>query len=286
MQFLVDIQVDERIASGALTRAEFPTLSYAVQRMAGYGQSIWQEYASGKPLPNGKVIHARSGRYMRSIMIRQTGDFSSEIYTDLPYAEGIEKGTPARDLKRMLDTSMKVRMSKKGKRYLIIPFRHGVPTNTMRSDGKTSTGLNPMPESVFDAWKGMKKSRIVSVGRRASGNGAYDPRTRMPFMVRQRKYKWGDRMTEDQLRSLGVSGRQLKHMKGMVHMQMRRGLGQKGALHGQYLTFRVMSEDSQGWLVKAREGAWPAKTSAEQLRPVAEKAFAKAVENDIKRVLL
>lgn len=286
MHFLVDIQVDERMARGVLTRAEFPTLSYAVQKMAGYGQSIWQEYASGKPLPNGKVIHARSGRYMRSIMIHQTGDFSSEIYTDLHYAEGIEKGTPARDMKRMLDTSMKVRMSKKGKRYLIIPFRHGAPTNTLTSDGKNATGMNTMPESVFEAWKGMKRSRIVSVGRRASGNGAYDPRTRKRFMVSQRKYKWGDRMTEDQLRSQGISGRQLKHMKGMVHMQQRKGLGQKGGVHGQYLTFRVMSEDSPGWLVKAREGAWPAKTTASELRPIAEKSFGEAVENDIKRVLL
>ncbi len=285
MQFLVDILIDERIAQGVVTRAEFPSLAYAVQRMAGYGQSIWQEYASGKTLPNGKVIRARSGRYMRSILTRQTGDFSSEIYSDLLYAKDIEQGTPARDLKRMLDTSMKVRMSKKGKRYLIIPFRHGTPTNTPGSDGKNATGMNVMPESVFDAWKGMKKSRIVSVSRRASGNGSYDLRTRSPFMVAQRKYKWGDRMTGDQLRALGVSGRQLKHMKGMVHMQQRKGLGKKGGVHGQYLTFRVMSEDSTGWLVKARDGAWPAKTTAAELRPIAEKAFAGAVEADIRRLL-
>lgn len=285
MHFSVDIQVNEKIASGVITQSEFPNLSYAVQKMASHGQNIWQGYASGKPLPNGKVVHARSGRYMRSIQVRRTGDFSSEVYTDLSYARDIEQGTPARDLKRMLDTSMKVRMSKKGKRYLIIPFRHGAPTNTVGSDGKTATGMNAMPESIFDSWKGMKKSRVVSVGRRASGNGAFDPRTRKAFMVSKREYKWGDRMTEDQLRIQGVSGRMLKHMKGMVHMQNRRGLGQKGALHGQYLTFRVMSEDSPGWLVKARDGAWPAKNTSEQLRPMAGKAFAAAIEKDIRRLL-
>ncbi|HED34952.1 MAG TPA: hypothetical protein ENJ08_12205 [Gammaproteobacteria bacterium] len=282
-RFGVGVELGHLIPPGAAINAQiFPTLSYSVKRLTAQGQQIWQAYAAGQPLPNGHVIRARSGRYLRSIQTREQGDFSGEVFSDLSYAKDIETGVPARDLKRMLNTSMKVRLSKKGKRYLIIPFRHGVPNNS--AGAQTATGLNKMPDAVYQLWQGLKPSHIKSIGWRASGTGAYDVRTKKPFMVRSRQYKWGSRLTEKQLVDAGASGRALKQMKGMVHMQMRRGLGQKGT-HGQYLTFRVMSEDSPGWIVKAREGAYPAKITADRLKPLAEKVFAEAMKRDVQRYL-
>ena len=281
--FAVGVEIGHLIPPGAsINEQTFPYLSLTVHRLAEQGQQIWRGYAGGQPLPNGQVIHARSGRYMRSIITRNLGAFSSEIVSDLSYAQDIENGVPARDLKRMLNTSMKVRLSKKGKRYLIIPFRHGVPSQS--GNGKTATGLNPMPDSVHQLWKGLKSSRIKSTGLRVSGTGAFDIRTKKPFTVRSRQYQWGSRLTEKQLLDVGVSGRALKHMKGMVHMQSRLGAGKKG--HGQYLTFRVMSEDSPGWLVKAKEGAYPAKTTSKRLQPLANKALGEAMKQDVQRYLL
>lgn len=292
--FAVGVEVGHLIPPGAaINEQTFPYLSLTVHRLAEQGQQIWRAYAGGQPLPNGHVIHARSGRYMRSIITRNLGAFSSEVFSDLSYAKDIENGVPARDLKRMLNTSMKVRLSKKGKRYLIIPFRHGVPSQNGNGGGngggnKSATGLNQMPDSIHQLWQGLKSSRIKSTGLRVSGTGAFDVRTKKPFRVRSRQYQWGSRLTEKQLSDAGVSGRALKHMKGMVHMQSRQGAsggaGKKG--HGQYLTFRVMSEDSPGWLVKAKEGAYPAKTTSNRLQPLANKALGEAMKQDVQRYLL
>jgi hypothetical protein len=46
-----------------------------------------------------------------------------------------------------------------------------------------------------------------------------------------------------------------------------------------------MVEGSSGWIAPAKPGRYPAKTTADELRPVAEKAFARAVEDDVRRVL-
>lgn len=260
------VHVDIGLPAGIPVGAAFPNLEYAVARVAEHGQGLWQQYASGKPLPNGKVIHARSGAYMRSIQLRALGALSQEIFSDLDYANYIEEGTPAYDLKRILHSSLKVRVSEKGKRYLIIPFRWGTPGSVGFS--------NVMPEGVHEAWQQMRASHIVGVRRRESGTGALSVRDRNPVTVRQRLYRWGDRMDEESLRAAGARGTPLRRMSGMVHMQNRSGK------HGQYLTFRVMSEDSTGWMRPAMPGYHPAETVAKELQPIAETAFAEAAKRD------
>ncbi len=271
-RFNVRIQLAHLLpAAGAVNGGTFPQLALAVRKVTAHGQKIWQAYASGSPLPGGGKINARSGAYMRSILTRNTGDFASEIYSDLPYAKSLEVGTPARDMKTMLDTSHKVRVSKKGKRYLIIPFRHGTPgTVGFRS---------AMPTGAHELAKGLEGSRITGVGKRPSGHGAYDIRTRSPHMVAQRQYKWGGRLNESDLRSAGVGGSQLRNMTGMVKMHNIAGR------HTGYMTFRVMVEGSSGWIAKARPGLYPARTTAERLKPIAERLFAAAVQRDIENSL-
>lgn len=259
----------------ALSRDIFPHLAYAVHKIAERGQELWQGYASGAPLPNGGQITSRSGAYMRSILVRELGEFASEIFSELPYAKTIEEGAPARDLRKMLDSSLKVRISKKGLRYLIIPFRHGVPgTQGMRS---------VMPQAAFNLWKGLRPSRVTGQGVRPSGTGAYDIHTRKLLMVPQRKYAWGDRLKLKMLHEAGVVGKQAKRMAGMVHFQNPTGSG--GGKHGTYMTFRVMSERSMGWMVPARPGLFPSKQTADQLRPLADKAMSEAVTRDIEALM-
>lgn len=280
-EFRIAIDIGHLIPPNAAVTADvFPNLAYAVRRIAEQAQQQWMAYASGAPLPNGAVIHSRSGAYLRSIQLREMGPFSAEVFSELPYADGIERGMPARDLKRMLDTSLKVRISKDGKRYLIIPFRRGTP-------GAVGFGKNVMPPAVHDLWRdptaALKPSRVTGMGSRVSGTGAYDVRTKSLYLVPQRQYQWGDRITKPMLHAAGVHGQAAKRMAGMVQMQNPSGQG--GGKHSQYLTFRVMSETSNGWLVPAQPGKWPAKTVAEQLQPIAEKAMSAAVERDIQRYL-
>ena len=271
--FRIDIDIAHLIPPNAPIGPDiFPNLIGAIDSIADAALARWQDYASGRPLPDGAVIRARSGAYLRSIQLRTTGSFSREVYSDSPYADAIERGGPARDLKRMLDSSMKVRVSKEGKRYLIIPFRHGTP-------GTVGFG-SVMSQSAYDAAKQLAPSRIIGRTRRPSGAGAYSVKTHKPYMVPSRVYAWGDRMSQQDLLSAGASPREASRMAGMVRFQGPRGR------HGQYLTFRVMSEDSTGWVVPAQEGKHPAQTVADQIRPLAERAFSEAVRADVEHWLV
>ena len=256
----------------------FPTLAGAVQALANTAHQQWLRYAQGEPLPSGQVIGIRSGTYHRSIQLEQISPFHYRVFSDLAYAESIETGSPARDLKKMLDSSLKVRRTKDGKRYLIIPFRWGTP-------GAVGFGGNVMPQAVHDFWKpqGVARSRVISIGSRESGTGAYDIKTRQPVLVPQRQYEWGARLTAKHLGAMGIGGQAAKRMAGMVNFRNPGGSG--GAAHSQYLTFRVMSEDSPGWQAPAIPGKYPAKTVADKIKPIAEQAFKKAVEEDIRRYL-
>jgi hypothetical protein len=265
---------------GAITEASFPHLSRAVQVIAEQAQSRWVEYAHGRALPSGMVIHNRTGEYARSIQLKQTGPFSAEVFSVLPYAEAIERGSPARDLKAMLNSSMKVRVTKDGRRYLIIPFRWSTP-------GAVSVGpSNVMPKEVYNWWRGVPAggdSRVTGSYRRISGTGALDIKTRAPITVPGWRYKWGTRASHDDLAALGLNDKQAKRMAGMVRFRTTKGYG--AGSFGKYITFRMMVEGSKGWIAKAQPGRYPAKTVADELRPLAEVAFTKAVEFDIKAIL-
>ncbi|CAB4137253.1 hypothetical protein UFOVP326_15 [uncultured Caudovirales phage] len=276
-EFRISVSLSALIPwGGAVTADMFPHLAHAVRTIAEAAHRQWVAYASGMPLPSGKVISSRTGEYARSIQLRQTGPFSAEVYSALPYARAIEEGTPARDLKRMLNSSFKVRVSAKGKRYLIIPFRWNTPNSVL---GRA------MPQAVHDWWQAptLARSAIVGTYRRVSGTGAMSVKTRDPVTVAGWKYRWGSRLTPDVLEALGITGPAAKRMAGMVNFRKPNARG--GAAHSKFLTFRVMVEGSSGWVVPAQEGRWPARTVAQQLAPVAEQAFRRAMEEDVKRMM-
>lgn len=301
-EFRIAIDLSHLMTTGsALTRAVFPHLAVAVQGVADAAETRWKQFASGMVMPNGRVINPRSGQYARSIMQRETGEFSRTIYSDLPYAQEIEEGAPRRDMKTMLNSSLKVRISAAGRRYLIIPFRHSPnPNNVMRD--------NAMPPGVLDWWGSAQPSHVLprfnrgsggsglaglfglefapearTGGFRPSGTGAFDIRTRQLLQVAKHNYRWGDRLSANTLEALGVRGQAAKRMEGMVHFTRQGKTG--GAAHSRYITFRTMVEGSRGWIRLATEGKWPARQVAEIYQPVAEQLFRAAVQEDIRMVL-
>lgn len=276
-EFRIAVDISGLIPAGSpLNAATFPHLAFAVKEIAEAALRQWRSYASGEALPNGKVIQTRAGEYARSIMLRQRGDFDAEVYSDLPYARAIEEGTPQRDLKKMLGSSPKVRLTKDGRRYLIIPFRHNHPNSVLG---------NQMPQAVHDWWRepDRRPSHVTGIGQRVSGLNASDIRTRGPLMTPSRTYSWGTRLGKTDLAGIGLGGKAGKRYEGMVNF--RKPGGEGGSAHSQFITFRVMREDSPGWIAPAREGLWPARTTADQLRPVAEEFFRKAIAEDVKAIL-
>lgn len=189
-----------------------------------------------------------------------TARTSAVVETTLPLADEIENGRPAKDLKRMLDSSPKVRQGKKG-RYLIIPFRHNTPK---------ATALAPaMPRGVYAQAKRLAPSTIIGDGTRVSGTGAMDVKTRQYLTVPQQKYAWGGSLPAGLAPKLKPS-HAADPYAGMKRFDTTTGKAKSSA----YLTFRVMSEHSAGWIVPAKPGLHLARDIAREVN--------KAVEDGIK----
>lgn len=243
-------------AGGVITQAILPRVHEAVGLIASQAQQQWADAVMKAP----GIWSEEKKAYASSIKWSYVGDFHARVTTDYDKATEIEHGRPARDLKLMLNTSMKVRQGKKG-RYLIIPFQHNTPGNSAHAQA--------MPGSVYQLAAQLAPSRVTGMGRRTSGTGAWDTGTKKPATVAQRKYQWGGRLEGD-----GIA----RNHQGMVRFDTK---GQGDVRHSTYLTFRVMSESSSGWIVPAKPGLNLVQNVVNGLNPVAEQVIAEAVKRDL-----
>lgn len=264
-QFDVSVDLSDLLAATAIARAGvFQNLSAAVERVAMAGAERWREAVLRAPLWEGE-----RQAYADTIKVKNTGPFSAEITSDYRYVEDIETGRPPRDLKKMLDYSMKVRVSKKGRRYLIIPMRHNTPGN----DALT----HAMPEHVYQEAKDLTASRITGQGQRVSGTGAFDIKTHKPYLVRQNRYQWGGRLPAGLVPKLRPEHKADPYA-GMVRFTAKSPGGKN---YSTYMTFRVMAEGQQGWIVPAKPGLHIAKTVADALLADARMVFGAAIQADL-----
>lgn len=244
----------------------FPRVGQAIEALAVAARADWQQ-----AIYHAKLWDGEKKPYMESIQVKMTGPYSALVWSEYKYAHEIETGRPARDLKKMLDTSPKVRISKQGKRYLIIPFRHNTPGNTALAA--------PMPQNVYDivSSREFKGSAVIGQYMRTSGLGAMDPKSRKLLTVKQAQYAWGSRLQNGLTKRLSP-----KHSNaptdGMVRMQTTPPGGPKSSA---YLTFRVMVEGSNKWIIPAKPGLNLVKGVADRLQPLAEKAIQEAVKRDL-----
>jgi hypothetical protein len=270
---------------GIVNKEVLPLLHQAVKGVAKHGAKNWQEAV----LKQRGIWSQEKDDYAASITWKMTGDFSAVIESDYKYAADIETGRPARDLKRMLDTSQKVRRTTDGRRFLVIPFQHNTPGN--------SAHASAMPPGVHGLAKAMKESSITGGGQRPSGHvmhlspksGMSPAQKQSPFLsstatkqastVEARSYAWGGRLTNGAMKQAGLDAGTRKRYAGMVKMDTSTPGGSKSS---SYLTFRIMIEGSKGWVVPSQPGRYIAKKVAEDLRPKAEAAFSAAVTATIK----
>lgn len=270
--------------SAGINAQVMPLVSQAVRAIAQQGQSDWMKAVYGAKLWSGE-----KDRYAQSIKIRETGDFSAVIEADYKYADEIENGRPSRDLKKMLDTSMKVRLTEKGKRFLVIPFRHNTTGNNAIAKA--------VPGNVQALASNMATSRITKVTQRPSGERTHlspttgmhasskqsqflsNPATKGAAMVARNHYAWGGRLTAGMLKGAGASAAEVKRYAGMVKMDTSTPGGAKSS---SMMTFRIMMEGSKGWVVKAQPGLFLARTVAQNLQPKAQAAFAEAIARTVK----
>jgi len=255
-KYAVSIDLSELYnANGVIAQAIFGNVATAVKAVAHEGAYKWKDSVNKAALWSGE-----KKPYIKSINVVGAGDFSAEIISEFKYAAEIETGRPAKDLKRMLQTSKKTRISKKGNRYLIIPFRHNIPGG----DAHASS----MPPSVYAAAKNLTPSYVLPLGsmkpaQRLSASG---------HMVKQDSYQWSGRLPA------GLMPKLKDHHKTDIYAGMVKfDTSTPHAKSSSYMTFRVMSDKSTGWIVPAKPGLYLAKNVANQLQPLLEKAVGGAV---------
>lgn len=283
IRFSTNVDLDLGMQMGAAINKEvLPLLHQAVKAIAAQTASNWQA-----TVYKAKLWSGEKDAYAKSISWTMTGDFSAVVQADYKWAKEIETGRPARDLKKMLNTSLKVRRTTTGKRFLVIPFRHNTPGNSAHAAA--------MPPHVHALAKALEASMVTGTGTRPSGQTTLlspktgmqpagrqkpylsNPKTKGPMMVAQNHYQWGDRLTRTAMKAAGVSQADRKRYDGMVRFDTSTPKAKSSA----YMTFRVMMEDSKGWIVPAQPGQYLAKKVVDEMRPKASAAFAEAVKRTL-----
>ncbi|EAW2493075.1 hypothetical protein AXL65_02290 [Salmonella enterica subsp. enterica] len=259
-----------------VTKESMPYLNAAVNAVGMKLAATWVE-----EVQKAKLWSVEKDQYAQSIKWQMTGDFSGYVEAGYKWAKEIEEGRPARDLKRMLGTSLKVRRTKKGARFLVIPFRHNIKN---------------MPPELYAQAKALEASKVVGMTQRRSGeitgfgmkpakvqtHFLSNPKTHGPMMVQQAQYKWGGRIAagffgpnpNKTMKGNGPNPRSPFDLAaGMVRMETSSGNQKSSA----YMTFRIMHEKSQGWIVPQQPGQAIAKKALARVKPDAEKLFGQAV---------
>jgi len=207
-----------------LGRGIFPATSRAVDIAAGFVMRTWVNIAQGNDL-SGKpqdVTFRGSIDYANSIRIVSMSPFHKVVTSDSEVGARLHEGSEEYDMKPALVRGPKSRVSKDGKRYNIVPFRHKVAKMLKaRIDN----------QSVYDMAKRLTKQKVI--GFKIDNEG----KRRMAYA------KW----TRD--KKLDVSDRMLA---GMVRMETSTGRGRSSL----YLTFRTVTLDQVGKWIRAAQSAW------------------------------
>jgi hypothetical protein len=255
-----------------IDRTVYPLVSQGINGIAQATVSRWIE-----AVQHAKLWSGEKDAYAKTITYSMTSDMSAVVESTYKYASEIEEGRPPRDLKKMLDTSNKVRRTKDGTRFLVIPFRHNVSS---------------MPAHVYSAASALTASTIIGQTKRRAGeltSAAFGQgmvpmsekrQRRNPFlkstanrqdvMVNKDIYSWGSKLVAG---SMGPNPRgKSDRFAGMVKFDT----STPGAQRSSFLTFRIMSEKSQGWIVPAQPGQHIVKGVVDEMKPMAEKIIQEA----------
>jgi len=266
---------DVVFALQALGENKLPATANAVERATGAVQQRWIDNAKG-------AFHRTSGDYLQGIYDGLQYPYERDIYkgavfNTVPHADWVENGTPAHDMKKALFTSSQVRISAKGKRYLIIPFRHGTPSRGSHEGGvgQQRATLRTMPQAIYAMAKNLNRSRMISARQ---VNNPVNGGTAIRY-----SYQWGGKLSGKALEDAGLTdvGRR-PHWKSSPYAGMVRFPRDKNTGQSTYVTFRVMHEDSTGWIHPGTPPMKLAEKTAREMEPVVKQIIEMGFDQDIR----
>lgn len=174
--------------------------------------------------------------YLRGLKFRDLGNDSYLIYLDGDWANKLEDGFSAYDMKETLLSSEKtvkvgkragekwVRRSKKGKKYAAVPFEHKPHSKDKGGSGDLQSeikslmakGINGQVQSILETFK-------TPDGKPLSGKVA------------------------------SVSAADVKN-PNLANLTKYQYVGKSGKVSSVYMTYRMIHEDSSGWMHKGFSG--------------------------------
>lgn len=275
-----------REALDALGAGNLPKTAQAVQDSTLIAQRLWLSVAGGHSIQyQGRdlKINRVSGAYARSIQDGMEypvgGDaMHGRVSANAEYAQSIEDGTPAHDMKPGLLGGEKARLGKKGQRYNIIPFRHNTP-------GQDKTA-KAMPSEIYNQVKRLAFSQ--STGERVHFNA-------LGQFTRRKTYSWGGRLGNmgpgahrqgPRIRRAaasflepGIEDKSYTHTTSIFSGMVRMGQPKQAS----YMTFRVVSELSpaNSWWSPGVEPRPISAAVSETIRPQIEALIRQAFEDDL-----
>lgn len=247
------------LSSLEMISSKFMPKTYkAVKVASAVAEYTWKSYALGAPIPGTSMrIKTPNGDYARSIKSKHLSPFHIYVYSDSDHAKSIEDGTTAVDLKKILPFSARSRVSKAGKGYNIVPFRHGIPGSLMRS---------VMPKELYDKLRAEIRSGKIEVSRRIKGGSV--SANYKGELVKRANYQWGTRITTG-----------IKNMEGMVVMDT----SSTSSTRSTYLTFRVISENSPSfkWIIPGRPGMKITRFVAQNTQEIIKEIIQQGISEDL-----
>ena len=271
------------------------SLQEAVQVAGDHVTQTWLNVAAGK-------FKHSDGSYAQGIVDGVKYPYQGDplfykIEHTKDYAKFLEYGFESFDMKKALQTSEKVRISKDGKRYLIIPFEHGTPGSKSKRE---------MPQEIYSEAVRLKPSVVSSkynegsIRQASTISDANLLRKNNPTRVQRNGYMWGDRLTN-------VKGAELEDSspyKNMVRFETNPNINREkfelgkfgyqhpymnatssSTQHSLYMTFRIMSEDSEGWVHPGLRPMGILKETYESTKQSVQSMLAKAAKEDIAKIL-
>lgn len=239
-----------------------PHIEAAVALAAAFIRDTWQQTVMGAlQVPGAREPKVNIGLrklYTDSITVGNQvvnqGSIIQRIHAAAQIAKDLEDGKGPWDMKPMLLNGPKARVTRKGTRYNIIPFRHGTSANY-----SPNSNAPPMPKGVYQKARELKAS------------------------VRQgNAMKWGGRLPANEKPGQNLTtGYQHKHdmHEGMVRIEKT----YESASQSKYLTFRRVSSksDPRSWWHPGYQAHHLAQGVFDYCRPVVNDMVREAALNDL-----
>lgn len=242
--------------------SDLPNIQAAVAQAAAFVQATWQQTVMGTTeVPGARPLSvnlALRKLYADNIVLNNMlvggGSIAQKVIALKQIANDLENGKGPWDMKPMLLNGPKARISKKGIRYNIIPFRHGTSANY-----SPNSNAAPMPRGIYQQARELKAS--VMAGNKMTWGGKL-PATSKPGQNPTTGYQHKNDIHE-----------------GMVRIEKTYGK----TTQSKYMTFRIVSEksDPKSWWHPGYEAHHIAKGVSEYCRPAIEEMLKAAATRDL-----